>query len=68
VLLNPPAMTMHRKKLLRFGAALNVCGAIGLLALGAVDGVVPLLVLGVVEALFSVVALWIYRHTPVRPK
>jgi hypothetical protein len=60
-------MSTRRKKLMRLGLALNVSGAVGLLAVGSVKGLASVMVLGIVEALFSALVLWTYLRTPVHP-
>jgi hypothetical protein len=60
-------MSAARRKALALGVGLNVCGAVALLTIGTVKHVVLGVIFGVVEVLFSVVALWTYRRTPIRP-
>jgi hypothetical protein len=60
-------MTAARKKALGVGIGLNVCGAVVLLTVGTVKHVVLGVIFGVVEVLVSLLALWTYRRTPIRP-
>ena len=64
---NAVPMTAARKKAFGFGIGLNVCGAVALLTVGTVKHVVLGDIFGVVEVLFSLVAWWTYRRTPIRP-